>query len=294
MRHALAWSFLLVLCSLVRAAAAEPPSAEDASAEEEDVAQRWRDDDFAPRVHAPLWLSVGAFGGSGPNGREVRGTLELGTDLDSLSRPVRARAERAKTAPQDEDQTADPSEPSVERTSDPPPPRLTGPLARAAVRASLAAARSSEHARALDDLATRARLSGLLPELRVRLAHALDHDQKLSPTEYDPDRVTASGGTSLWIEGRATFRLDRLVFADDEVAIARLRAERERAERAIVADVLRALERWQRAEAAAADPTLPEPERIKAELDAGAAEATLDVATDGWFASPLARRLRGR
>jgi hypothetical protein len=150
----------------------------------------------------------------------------------------------------------------------------------------------AERARDLDDLASRARYAGLLPELRLRLAHVLDEDQSLAPTEYDPERVTASGGTSLWIEGRATFRLDRLAFADDEVAIEKLRMDRERSVRATTEDVLRALEKWQRAEAAAADEALPEPDRIRAEVDAAAASAVLDVLTDGWFSSPAALRLR--
>src|SRR5690606_41297240 len=55
----------------------------------------------------------------------------------------------------------------------------------------------------LDALASRARTSALLPELRLRATRAVDESESLSPTEYDPLRRTASGGTSTWFEARS-------------------------------------------------------------------------------------------
>lgn len=180
----------------------------------------------------------------------------------------------------------------------PPPPveptrglglRATGKLAAELVTRALRASRTTQDYAALDDASTRARLSGLVPELRLRLAQVVDEDQALSPTEYDPDRVTASGGTSLWMEGRATFALDRLVFADQEVGLLRLRLERERAERALTDDVLTTFAAWQRARAAIArETTLPE-ERDKAEIDEAVAAARLDALSEGWFTAEVAR-----
>jgi len=120
----------------------------------------------------------------------------------------------------------------------------------------------------------------------------IDEDQSLAPTAYDPSRVTASGGTSTWLEARATWKLDRWVFARDEIAIEKLRMTRARARRALEHDVLEALARWQRARWASLDPEgIPE-HRIAAELEAASAEAALDVLTDGWFGRELARRAR--
>ena len=83
---------------------------------------------------------------------------------------------------------------------------------------------------------------------------ARDQTQALSPTEYDPGRVTASGGASFWLEARATWRLDRLVFADDEVALERVRDERAAARQKLVDRVLDLLFAWQRALAVRDDP----------------------------------------
>jgi hypothetical protein len=286
---------VLLLC-IVRSAAADPVAPRSPSRSSDDdepldprVAESSTPADAGDRV--PLWVSVGGSYGESPNGREIAGLLAFGTALDWLARPRELGPQRlARAEPTETERETTGEAPAAEPA--PPAPKLTGPLARGSVRAALAAARFAQRNADLDDLSTRARAAGLLPELRFRLAHVLDEDQSLSPTEYDPDRVTASGGTSLWLEGRATFRLDRLVFADDEVAIEKLRAERERAARALTEDVLRALERWQRADALASDEAAPEIDRIKAELEAAAAEATLDVLTDGWFTSPGALALR--
>ena len=294
MRHLIALITAVALLVAVSSAFADPPESHASAAtgdddEHPDPRRAAEVDTSSSPEHIPFWLSVGASAGTGIRGTEVAGLLALGATLDALARPTVLRAQRAKTKQDDEDEGHGEA-PAPRR----PPPALTGPLARGTTRAALATMRSLERHDDLDDLATRARASGLLPELRVRLAHVLDEDQKLSPTEYDPERVTASGGTSLWIEGRATFHLDRLVFADDEVAIERLRADRERTERGLVGDVLQTLEKWQRGTAEAADETLPEQTRLRAELDAAAAEAVLDVLTDGWFTGPAAQRLRAR
>lgn len=275
-------SFVLVALATTSSAFAQVLEQDDTP-----VGALARDDGPPPLTAPPLWLSVVGLAGATERGTELRGMLELGATLEKMARPTRSGMARAKTGEEELVETTPPA-----RIEERAQPLVRGPFARAVVRAALVAAKEADRRRDLDDLALRARLSGLLPELRVRLAHVLDQDQALSPTEYDPERVTSSGGTSLWIEGRATFRLDRLVFADDEVAIERLRAERERLERGLVVEVLRALDRWQRANATAADETLPPQERLDADLDAAAAEATLDVLTDGWFTGSGARLLR--
>jgi hypothetical protein len=165
---------------------------------------------------------------------------------------------------------------------------VTPEMARAAVAAALEHAGLAERAARVERVASRARSSSLLPELRLRVTRLVDESQSLAPTEYDPGRITASGGSSLWLEARATWRLDRLVFADEEVALERLREERAQVRDKLAQRVLELLFAWQRARAAEGDPTrLPE-ESARAGLEAAEAEAAIDVVTGGW----LSRRRR--
>lgn len=172
-------------------------------------------------------------------------------------------------------------------TEPPPAPLLSPELARGAVRAALRTAKLDDAERRLDSLASRARTSALLPELRLRATRAIDESESLAPTEYDPTRRTATGGTSTWLEARATFRLDRLVFADDELAIEKLRITRAAERGRLVAKVLELLDTWQRARTAEADPAAAPDARARASLAAAASEASLDVLTGGWFSKAI-------
>ena len=208
---------------------------------------------------------------------------------------------RAKTSPEGEAGDDDAADPDAKLAAAAAPadeplviPVVVAPeLARAAgpparKKAGLVAADAR-----LEGLAGRARAGALLPELRLRVTRLVDDSESLSPTEYDPGRTTASGGTSLWLEARATWRLDRLVFADEEIAIERLRADRAEAEARLTARVLDLLFAWQRARALEARLDLAPDERLAASLKVLECEAALDVATDGWFtrwrAGPRAR-----
>ena len=170
---------------------------------------------------------------------------------------------------------------------------LTPELARGAVRAACKAARLDEADARLDSLASRAKTSALLPELRLRATRAIDETEALAPTEYDPTRRTASGSATTWLEARATFRLDRLVFADDELAVERQRMARAAEKSRIAERVLDLLDTWQRARAAAADPLAEPTARARADLAIAASEASLDVMTDGWFSTATAAATSG-
>src|SRR5690606_3565957 len=63
-------------------------------------------------------------------------------------------------------------------------------------------------------LATRARLRGLVPVLRVGVRRGRGQD--LSAYLAEDDRTRLSTGDDLSIQGWATFSLDRLVFATEE------------------------------------------------------------------------------
>ena len=67
------------------------------------------------------------------------------------------------------------------------------------------------------------------------------------PRATIPTRVTAVDAVKYWLEARATWRLDRLVFAEEEVALERMRQERAEAQARLRAHVLKVLFAWQRA-----------------------------------------------
>lgn len=172
----------------------------------------------------------------------------------------------------------------VEPSAASPIPIVVTPLiARAAVSAALRHARLEAPEQRLDALATRARTSALLPELRVRATRLVDEAQSLAPTEYDSARTTATGGESLWLEARATWSLDRLVFADEEIAIERLRNDRAEAQARVTNRTLELLFGWQRALAHQADPARSPEDHLEAALKVVECEAALDVLTAGWF-----------
>lgn len=187
-----------------------------------------------------------------------------------------------------DDDRAAPIEPAP-----PPASSLTPDLARGAARAACKAAKLDEAEARLDALASRAKTSALLPELRLRATRAIDETESLTPTEYDPARRTASGSATTWLEARATFRLDRLVFADDEITVERQRMARAAERARLVERVLELLDAWQRGRAAAVDPEAEPAAQARAALAIAASEASLDVLTDGWFSKAIAAAKSG-
>jgi hypothetical protein len=239
-----------------------------------------------PELDEPLLgsgqLALSAHGAytQSPFGREWLASISLVVPLDRFAMPRRP-------------QTSALADPGAEPA---PVPReveirLSPALARGAVRAALRAAGHGPSKRRLDELAARAKSSALLPELRLRGARTTDESLRLTPTTSDPYRYTQAGGSSLTFEARLTWKLDRLVFADEEIDVEKLRGQRAAAARTLVREVLRMLVLWQRASVRAADTELAPDERLDALLDALEAEAALDVLTDGWFSARLGRRL---
>lgn len=220
----------------------------------------------------PVWLSLGSSVGVDEERTRASFVVLLATELDRALAPRVRRADYLTVG-------TDGAEQAPRRAREP----LRGPLARGVVEQTERRAQVARSLERLDDLAARSRASGLLPELRLRVAHVVNDTASLSPTAYDPERLTASAGTSLWLEGRATFRLDRLLRGDDEPAVERLRLDRERQRRALEDRALEALALWRRAKAKLDDPDADERARAMAEADVAVAEATLDVLTAGWF-----------
>lgn len=172
----------------------------------------------------------------------------------------------------------------------PPPPtarrlRLPARVVRETVKAALRANGLSPDRDSLAGMSARARGSAVLPELRFRVVRGLDQSLRLSPTDADPYRTQATDGASMLYEARATWRLDRLVFADEEVAIERLRCERAAERRKLTHQVLDVLATYQRARPTAGGSVEEREERASR---GAAASVTLDGLTDGLWSTLLA------
>jgi hypothetical protein len=151
------------------------------------------------------------------------------------------------------------------------------------VQAALETAGLGSSSDSLDDLGTRARWSAVLPELRLRVSRLVDESASLSPTEYDAERQTSSGGTSLLLEARGTWQLDRALFGEQEVQIARLRQALDDERRRTGREALALLFEWQRAVLVALDPWVPAEQCQAAWLKVEQLGTELDVVTGGWF-----------
>lgn len=209
-------------------------------------------------------------------------TADDGADLDG-NQPYGATAPplAEDEAPGDDDETDGAVAPALD-------PAVVGRLAREAVAAAESAHGLVAHERAIDGAAARARASAALPELRLRGARSRDEALRLTPTTEDPYRFSLAGGTGTLLEAQATFRLNRLVFADEEVPLERVRLERERMNERLEARVIAAVVAWHRAlsrELGAPDVE----ERGRAALARVNAEIALDVLTDGWFGARVGR-----
>lgn len=252
MRHGSFVVAMVFVCPLVAAVAPAPPAA----AQESGLG---RAQASSPAGRSGVLVSLSALAGTSGFG----GIATLSVPLDRVARgPAEAHASL----------TYLPASPDV---------------ARRAVAAAWRVAGLGESDARLDAMAARARWSALLPEARVRvLRHATDTTHTTAS-----DTATSTADTpyylydsnSLWLEGRLTWRLDRLVFAEEEPTIERLRLDRQESRTRVAARVVELLARWQRAsvDAAQAPPgTADWLDAASRELEAASA---LEVMTAGWF-----------
>lgn len=166
---------------------------------------------------------------------------------------------------------------------------LSPSFARETVRAALRAARVGAARRRLDGLDSRSRLSAVLPEARLRAGRSADESLRLSPTSSDPYRILQAGGQDLFFDAQLTWKLDRLVFASDELAVERLRRQRDADHALLVRRVLTALFDWHRALLRSRDPDLEPNDRELRRLETLEAAITLEMLTAGWFSEHSAR-----
>jgi hypothetical protein len=237
-------------------------------------------------------------------GSDVAGFVALALPLDRLAAP-RKLAARAQDPPKEDlppseapvrESTSGEGEPGRSKPSAGEPgdePALSAPvlarLARDAVRAALRAHDVALNRSELEGLGRRARFSAVLPELRLRAVGSNDQSQRLTPTIEDPERYTITGGNDLLLEASATWKLNRLVFADEEIAVERLELEREKSVARLSERVVERLFDWHRAFSRAENAEPGSKARGRFELERLEAEVELDVLTGGWFGE-VARR----
>lgn len=232
--------------------------------------------DDAPRLGADYWA--------------VADDLEAPSDA---SRAVMdAEASRDVPSP---DVDASASAPAYERKSTPSEPQgdvsIDIALVRGAIDAAQRAQGMDEAGSRLDAMASRARASGALPDLRLRAGREVDQSLRLSPTQDDPYRYTQSGGVNLLFEATLTWRLGKLLFAVHEPSVERLRQSRWRERQRMVQAVLTTVFDWYEAKWRWEQGA---PRANAARVAMIEAAVRLDIMTDGWFEGAAAARLKSR
>lgn len=240
--------------------------------------------DLAPRAAeaGPLRIGASFEWRSSDLGERFGGALWLAVPLERLASPLRASRFRPRIA---EGALA----PLKRARAQAPLADLR--LARGAVRAARRAAAREATERRLDGLGSRARVSAALPELMLRATRSTDQSLRLSPDDRDVTYYdyTRTGGADLLLEARATWNLDRLVFADEELGVERLRLEHAKSDERLVERVLALFASWEQARRKLAAPDTEPELRLRAEVEQVQAEASLDALTAGWFGAELDR-----
>jgi len=161
---------------------------------------------------------------------------------------------------------------------------LTDFSRRAAVVA-LSVAGAAADRRRLDSLSSRARASALLPELRLRAVRNTDQALRWVPTTDDPYRVTQADGAGMILEASATFRLDRLLFAHEELIVERAGTARLKLEARVEAALFGLFRAHELG--CADDPN--EPAQLQEVVKALELFEELDNLTAGWFSDQAPR-----
>jgi len=160
-------------------------------------------------------------------------------------------------------------------------------FSRRATVVALSVAGAAAERRRLDSLSGRARASALLPELRLRASRNTDSALRFAPTSDDPYRVTQADGAGVVLEASATFRLDRLLFAREELTVERLRQQSGEVRLKLELRVQAALLGLFRAHqlSCAGEPGDPKTLEVVKSLELF---AELDNLTAGWFSDQAA------
>lgn len=175
------------------------------------------------------------------------------------------------------------AQPVVAAAAHPTATALCYPLIRDLLVVALRVGGYRATQRRLRSLSRRSRSSTLLPELRLRGGRTTEQLLRLTPTEADPTRYVQSGQAGMFFDATLSWRLHRLVFADEELRVETLRDQQSAAEAALLKRVLVSLFAWERARLVRRNSSLSAEDQASAAFDQLEAEITLDVMTDGWF-----------
>ncbi|MEM9691290.1 MAG: hypothetical protein AAGA56_01990 [Myxococcota bacterium] len=230
-------------------------------------------------LRGEVWLSVPTDRWLLPSSRKAKASPQQSTSPPSLREVSSSR--------DDAGSRASPAREVADRASSRALlalPRMRARDVRDAISAAYRHAGLPAHENRLDDIAARARWSAVLPELRLRATRLTDESASLSPTSYDSERITSRGGVSLWLEGRATWRLDRLVLADEEVRLERHRERLQAQRQELGREILSHWTRWRRHLAALRSPLTDTLACLDHSLKLDEEAVTLDLLTGGWFA----------
>jgi len=240
------------------------------------------------------WITLLGFTRQFSDRRDVGVMAMVGLAFDRIATgPVHAISDRPVPLP------PAPAEPPKEPAKDTRPASSTSSvfsldprLARATVAAAWRAAGLGVDDTRIDAIVARARLSAALPETRLRAMRLVDTQGHVdTSTTTDNVRYYDMAGANLWLEARLTWHLDRLLYADDEPTLERVRLERIDARSRIAAKILEVLFQWQRALVDVKDAAPGTREELDARLRALEAEVALDVLTAGGFAKARAAAL---
>jgi hypothetical protein len=224
------------------------------------------------------------------------------TERKPLVRPALASAPPPMAAPRaslaaDSPAPAPSAQPASPASPAPARPRLDvqqlralADFTRRATVVALGAVGTAGERRRLDGLAARARSSALLPELRLRAVRNTDQALRWVPSSDDPYRVTQADGAGVILEASATFRLDRLLFAREELVVERLRLRAAEARVKLEARVQAALFGLFRARelGCSAEAEANDGERAHQLTKTLESFAELDDLTAGWFSDNAA------
>jgi hypothetical protein len=181
----------------------------------------------------------------------------------------------------------------------PPPPPMQkkeattiplGDIAQRAARIAVRTAGLTDSDVEIERMATRARASAFLPEVRV-----MAKGTSAGPKDYISDTGTVATsyfGPSYSIEGSLTFHLERLAYSGQEARLERLRLERIEARTRITQKVIDEIARWSKATAEERDSPDGTDQHADATARRVAAQMALDVWTAGWFSECLEGKAR--
>lgn len=239
-------------------------------------------------LRARSWFTVmGLYAERAAGTREIGIVAVLGLALDKIAAgPVHRTRDFMHTFADGTGPRPPPAPASSAASSPPTAPRLivTPLTARSCVAAAWRASGLGVDDARIDAIVARARLSAVLPETRFRVMRRYDDSARTdTTTTTDAQRLYDTTGANLWLEARFTWRLDRLLYADDEPTLERVRLERQDARARVSARVLEALFAWQRAWIDVSASVGGSREQLEATVRMMEAETALDVLTAGWF-----------